>query len=87
MDALGRNAKVVRGPSRCGSNAARGRAGIFLRGRFGIDVIYLSTAVGFTPGGNNTIHIYTQTIHRTRQITTEQLKQYLISKSEGRAPY
>jgi len=28
--------------------------------------IYL-TAVGLTPGGSSTVHIYTQTIHRTTQ--------------------
>jgi N-acetyl-gamma-glutamylphosphate reductase len=27
------------------------------------------TAVGLTPGGSNTVHIYTQTIHRTTQST------------------
>jgi len=37
-------------------------------------MIYLSKAIGFTPGGSNTVHIYTQTIHRTTQITTEQHK-------------
>jgi hypothetical protein len=30
--------------------------------------IYL-TAVGLTPGGNSTVHIYRQTIHRTTQST------------------
>ena len=34
------------------------------------DMIHLSTAIGLTPGGSNTKHIYTQTIHRTTQITT-----------------
>jgi hypothetical protein len=34
-------------------------------------MIYTSTAVGLTPGGSGTVHIYTQTIHRTTQITTE----------------
>ena len=29
------------------------------------DMIYLSTAVGLSPGGNSTVHIYTQTKHRT----------------------
>jgi hypothetical protein len=33
------------------------------------DVIYLLTAVRFTPGGSSTVHIYTQTIHRTEQLT------------------
>ena len=31
------------------------------------DMIYLLTAVGLTPGGRSTVHIYTQTIHRTIQ--------------------
>jgi hypothetical protein len=30
-------------------------------------MIYLLTAIGLTPGGNSTIHIYTQTVHRTTQ--------------------
>ena len=38
------------------------------------DMIYLLTAIGLSPGGSITVHIYTQTIHRTRQITTEQHK-------------
>ena len=33
------------------------------------NMIYLSTVVGLTPGGSSTVHIYTQTIHRTTQIT------------------
>jgi len=32
-------------------------------------MIYLLTAVGLTPGGSSTLHIYTQTIHRTKQLT------------------
>jgi len=31
-------------------------------------MIYL-TAVGLPPGGSSTVHIYTQTIHRTTQLT------------------
>ena len=42
------------------------------------DMIYLSTAIGLTHGGSRTVHIYTQTIHRTTQIK-------LIWKSAGRA--
>jgi len=39
------------------------------------DVIYLLTAIGLTPGGSSTVHIYTQTIHRTHLTTrTTQLK-------------
>ena len=48
-------------------------------------MIYLSTAIGLTPGGSGTVHIYTQTIHSTTKITTEQHKQQLIWKSAGRA--
>jgi len=32
-------------------------------------LIYLLTAIGLTPGGSSTVHIYTQTIHRTTQLT------------------
>jgi hypothetical protein len=37
-----------------------------------LDMIYLSTAIGLTLGGSGTVHIYTQTIHRTTQLTTKQ---------------
>jgi hypothetical protein len=30
-------------------------------------MIYLLTAIGLTPGGSSTVHIYTQTIHRTKK--------------------
>jgi len=33
-------------------------------------MIYLLTAVGLTPGGSSTVHIYTKTVHRTTQLTT-----------------
>jgi len=33
------------------------------------DMIYLLTAIGLPPGGSSTVHIYTQTIHRTIQST------------------
>ena len=33
-------------------------------------LIYLLTAIGLTPGGNSTVNIYTQTIHRITQLTT-----------------
>jgi hypothetical protein len=32
--------------------------------------VYLLTAIGLTPGGSSTVHIYTQTIHITTQLTT-----------------
>ena len=38
------------------------------------DMIYLLTAIGLSPGGSSTVHIYTQRVHRTTQITTEQHK-------------
>jgi hypothetical protein len=40
------------------------------RPQFWYGMIYLLTAIRFTPGGSSTVHIYTQTIHRTTQITT-----------------
>ena len=33
-------------------------------------MIYLLSATGLSPGGRSTVHIYTRTIHRTTQITT-----------------
>jgi len=32
-------------------------------------MIYLLTTIGLTPGGSSTVHIYTQTVHRTTQST------------------
>ena len=34
------------------------------------DMIYLLTEIGLTPGGSSRIRIYTQTVHRTTQLTT-----------------
>ena len=34
---------------------------------FDIYDIYLLTAIGLSPGGSSTVHIYTQTIHRKIQ--------------------
>jgi len=31
------------------------------------DTIYSLTAIGLTPGGSSTVHVYTKTIHRTTQ--------------------
>jgi hypothetical protein len=31
-----------------------------------IHIYIMVTAVGLTPGGSSTVHIYTQTVHRTR---------------------
>jgi uncharacterized integral membrane protein len=33
------------------------------------DMIYLVTAIGLTLGGSSTVHIYTQTVHRTTKLT------------------
>jgi len=48
-------------------------------------LIYLLTAIGLSPGGSSTVHIYTQTVDRTTQN-----KQYIdnttIWESAGRAP-
>jgi hypothetical protein len=38
---------------------------------FSNDMIYLLTAIGLTPGGSSTVHIYTQTIHRTTKKITK----------------
>jgi len=42
------------------------------------DMIYMLSAVGLTAGGSSTVHIYTQTIHRTTQNKqyTEQHKNF-----------
>ena len=32
-------------------------------------MIYLFTAIGLTPGGSSTVHIYTHTVHRTTPLT------------------
>jgi len=32
--------------------------------------IYFLTAIWLTPGGSSTVHIYTQTIHKTTKLTT-----------------
>jgi hypothetical protein len=49
-------------------------------------MIYLLTEIGLPPGDSSTVHIYTQTVHRTTQN-----KQYLeqhknFCKSAGRGP-
>jgi len=36
------------------------------------DMMYLLTAIGLTPCGSSTVHIYTQTIHRTTQLIWEE---------------
>jgi hypothetical protein len=35
------------------------------------DIIHLLIAIVLSPGGSSTVHIYTQTMHRTTQVTTD----------------
>ena len=42
-------------------------------------MIYLLTAIGLSPGGSGTVHIYTQTVHRTTQNN-----QYIEQHNDGR---
>jgi hypothetical protein len=49
------------------------------------DMIYLLTAIGLSPAGSSTVHIYTQTIHRTIQ-NKQYTEQHNNWKSAGRAP-
>ena len=48
------------------------------------DMIHLLTAIGLSPGGSNTVHIYTPTIHRTIQ-NKQYIEQYNNWMSTGRA--
>jgi len=41
--------------------------GIGVRFSERVRVQYILTAIGLTPGGSSTVHIYTQTTHRTTQ--------------------
>jgi len=52
------------------------------------DVINLLTAIRLTPGGNSTVHIYTQTIHRTTQSaqTVHRTKQFINWEECGPCP-
>jgi hypothetical protein len=45
-------------------------------------LIYLLTAIGLTPGGSSTVHIYTQTIHRTTLLKTCRTTQLTINCEE-----
>ena len=51
-------------------------------------MMYLLTAIGLSPGGSSTVHIYTQKIHRTTQLTQTILRKTnsVIRKSADRAP-
>jgi hypothetical protein len=41
-------------------------------GNWKVIEIYLLTAIGLTPGGSSTVHIYTKIIHRKTQLIWEQ---------------
>jgi hypothetical protein len=51
------------------------------------DMIYLLTAIGLTPGGSITIHIYTQTIRRTTQWNNTQNGTYITISIHKRYLY
>jgi len=48
-------------------------------------MIYLLTAIGLSPGGRSTVHIYTQTVHRTIQ-NKQYIEKQQFWTSAGRAP-
>jgi hypothetical protein len=39
------------------------------------DLLYLLTAIGWAPGGSSTVHIYSQTIHRTQWYRIHRISQ------------
>jgi hypothetical protein len=48
-----------------------------VKNEWNYDMIYLLTAIGLSPGGSSTVHIYTQTIHRTTQGNNTQNRTYV----------
>ena len=44
-------------------------------------MIHLLTAIGLTPAGSSTVHIYTQTVHRTTQLIQEECGPCLVFAS------
>jgi hypothetical protein len=52
---------------------------IYLYSLLVILLIYLLTAIGLTPGGSSTVHIYTQTIQYTTNRISRQCHQYATS--------
>jgi hypothetical protein len=49
------------------------------------DVVYWLTAIGLKTGGSSTVHIYTQTIHRTKQ-NKQYIEQHKIWEECGPCP-
>jgi hypothetical protein len=45
------------------------------------DTIYLLNAIGLPPGSSSTVHIYTQTVHRTTQKTIHGTTQKTIYRT------
>ena len=43
--------------------------------------IYLLTVIGLTPGGSSTVHVYTQTVHRTTHLIWEECGPCLVFES------
>jgi len=50
------------------------------------DMIYLLTAIGLSPGGSSTVHIYTQTIQRTTQ-NKQYIEQHRKIKKKSRSEH
>jgi len=48
-------------------------------------MIYLLTAIGLSPSGSSTVHIYTQTVHRTKQ-NKKYIEQHNIWEECGPCP-
>jgi len=48
-------------------------------------MIYLLTVIGSQPGGSSTVHIYTQTIHRTTQ-NKQYIEQHKNQEEWGAVP-
>jgi hypothetical protein len=49
-----------------------GRANDLLTPLYTYIYMYIFTAIGLTPGGSGTVHIHTQTAHRTTQLICEE---------------
>jgi len=64
-----------------------------IRRQTAFDMVYLLTAIGLPTGGSSTVHIDTQTIHRTTHRTTQKInrmtqnKQYTEQHTERRKKY
>jgi len=50
-------------------------------------MIHLLTAIGLIPGGSSTVHIYTQSTHRTTQSTQTIRRTTQLTKCEECGPF